>query len=118
MAKYTWWHHSALQPNTSKNLQYFPYFPDKVTVVDYIYVFTDASTKVYGVTVYLCSNNNTSFVMSTSCVVPIKVLTLSKLELMAAVTATRVAKFVQASLSVNDHLIPVHLWTDSQIVLH
>ena len=37
---------------------------------------------------------------------------------MAAVTAIRVAKFVQTSLSVNNHLIPVHLWTDSQIVLH
>ena len=38
--------------------------------------------------------------------------------MMAAVTATRVAKFVQASPTVNHHLIPVHLWTDSQIVLH
>ena len=37
---------------------------------------------------------------------------------MAAVTATRVAKFVQSSLSTYFQPIPVHLWTDSQIVLH
>lgn len=54
--------------------------------------------------------------MSKSCVAPIKALTLPKLELMAAVTATRVAKFVQSSS--NCKPIQAHLWTDSQIVLH
>ena len=56
--------------------------------------------------------------MSKSRVAPIKALTLPRLELMAAVTATRVAKFVQASLSPVDQPIAVHFWTDSQIVLH
>ena len=37
---------------------------------------------------------------------------------MAAVTATRVAKFIQSSLSFNCQPIPIHLWIDSQIVLH
>ena len=95
---------------------YFPILSDKV--IDHLYVFADASTKAYRAIVYLCSDNNISFVMSKSCVAPIKALTLPKLELMAAVTATKVAKFVQASISASQHLIPVHLWTDSQIVLH
>jgi len=56
--------------------------------------------------------------MSKSRVAPIKALTLPRFELMAAVTATKVANFVQASLSPIDQPIAVHLWTDSQIVLH
>ena len=95
---------------------YFLYRPDSSN--DHLYVFADASMKAYGAIVYLCNNHNISFVMSKGRVAPIKALTLPKLELMAAVTATRVAKFVQTSLSANQHLIPVHLWTDSQIVLH
>ena len=95
---------------------YFPILSDKV--IDHLYVFADASTKAYGAIVYLCSDNNISFVMSKSRVAPIKALTLPKLELMAAVTATKVAKLVQAAISASQHLIPVHLWTDSQIVLH
>ena len=95
---------------------YFPHLPN--TVNDHLCVFADASTKAYGAIVYLCSNGNISFIMSKGLVAPIKALTLPKLELMATITATRVAKFVQATLSVNTHLIPVHLWTDSQIVLH
>ena len=95
---------------------YFPHLPDAVN--DHLYVFADASTKAYGTIVYLYSNGNISFVISKGRVAPIKALTLPKLELMAAVTAIRVAKFVQTSLSVNNHLIPVHLWADSQIVLH
>jgi len=94
------------------------YFPHPLQKVDYhLFVFADASTKAYGAIVYLCNNSNISIVMSKARVAPIKALTLPKLELMAAVVATRVAKFVQTSLSV-DRVIPVHLWTDSQIVLH
>ena len=51
--------------------------------------------------------------MSKIQVAPIKVITLPKLELMAAVTATRVAKFIQSSLSSNLQPISVHVWTNS-----
>ena len=87
-------------------------------MIDCIYVLADASTKAYGAVIYLLSNNEISFVMSKSRVAPIKALLLPRLELMAAVTATKVAKFVQASLSPVEQPISVHLWTDSQIVLH
>ena len=76
---------------------YFPFITRRV--IDCIYVFADASTKAYGTVIYLLSNNDISFAMSKSRVAPIKALTLPRLELMAAVTATRVAKFVHASLS-------------------
>jgi len=82
-----------------------------------IYVFSDASIKASGAVVYLHSDN-ISIAMSKSRVAPLKALTLPRLELMAAVTATRVAKFVQTSISPDNKPIAVHLWTDSQIVLH
>ena len=56
--------------------------------------------------------------MSKSRVAPLKALTLPRLELMAAVTASRVAKFVQFSISPDSNPIAVHLRTDSQIVLY
>ena len=50
---------------------------------------------------------------------PLKSLTLPRLELMAIVSASRVAKFVQTSLSPSNTPISAlrRLWTDSQIVL-
>ena len=86
-----------------------------------MYVFSDASTKAYGAVVYICKNNQTSLVMSKSRVAPIKSITLPKLELMAAVMATRLAQFVISSMkSLKCYNPPcnVHLWTDSQIVLY
>ena len=55
--------------------------------------------------------------MSKSRVALIKMITLPKLELMAAVMATRLVKFVRSSLHLqtDSH---IHMWTDSQIVLH
>ena len=58
--------------------------------------------------------------MSKSRVAPIKTITLPKLELMAAVMATRLVKFVRSSLHLqtDDPSSHIHMWTDSQIVLH
>ena len=47
---------------------------------------------------------------------PLKSLTLPKLKLMAAVIASRVAKFVNDALKLQD--TPTYYWGDSQIVLH
>ena len=94
------------------------YFPNQSSLPDHIYVFADASTKAYGTVVYLQFGIEVSLAMSKGRVAPLKSLTLPRLELMAAVTASRVAKFVQASLSPGDKPIAVHLWTDTQIVLH
>ena len=83
-------------------------------------MFIDASTKAYGAVVYICKNNRISLVLSKSRVAPIKSITLPKLELVPAVTATRLAQFVISSMNLQRYDPPcnVHLWTDSQIVLY
>ena len=106
-------------PNLLTPRLYFP--PSQTgTHIDNLFVFADASTKAYGAIVYLNSGNHISLVMSKSCVAPVKSVTLPKLELMAAVMGTRSAKFIQSSLTPHSHDSPIriHLWTDSQIVLH
>ena len=96
------------------------YFSTSDTSTFHLYAFADASTKAYGAVVYIRRNQETSLVMSKSRVAPIKTITLPKLELMAAVMATRVVQFVVSSLHFqsNDQSNHIHLWTDSQIALH
>ena len=96
------------------------YFSTSDTSTFHLYAFADASTKAYGAVVYICRNQETSLVMSKSRVAPIKTITLPKLELMAAVMATRLVQFVVSSLHFqsNDQSNHTHLWTDSQIALH
>ena len=69
------------------------YFSPSLTSVQInnVYIFKDASTKAYGAVVYLSKANQTSLAMSKSRVAPVKSVTLSNLELMAAVMGTRLA---------------------------
>ena len=96
------------------------YFPSNEpgTQIDAMFVFADASTKAYGAVVYLNSGNNVCMAMSKARVAPLKATTLPRLELMAAVTATRLAKFVYSSIAPRQPILCVHFWTDSQIVLY
>ena len=83
-----------------------------------LHVFADASTKAYGAVVYIQQGNHTSFVIAKTRVAPIKQLTLPTLELIAALVATRLAKFVITSFNGHFDGMLVNLWSDSQIVLH
>ncbi|XP_006812926.1 uncharacterized protein LOC102804955 [Saccoglossus kowalevskii] len=85
-----------------------------------IHAFSDASSKAYGGAVYIKSGNQTSLVMSKTRVAPTNknTLTLPRLELMAALTTTRLSKFVSNALSVKYNITRRVLWSDSQIVLH
>ena len=96
------------------------YFPPSQTGthIDNLFVFADASTKAYGAIVYLNSGNHISLVMSKNLVAPTRTVTLPRLELMAAVTATRLTEFVCSSIPHDKQRVRVHFWTDSQIVLH
>ena len=56
-----------------------------------MFVFLDTSMKAYGAVVNLCLPDQVTLVMSKSRATPTKTVTLLKLELMAAVMATRLA---------------------------
>ena len=83
-----------------------------------LHIFTDASLRAYGAVVYLRQNNSVALVMSRSRVTPTKMITLPRLELMAAVTGVRLANFVIASMRSKLNSFTTFLWSDSQIVLH
>ena len=85
-----------------------------------IHVFADASLCAYGAAANLVDeqNDQATLVMSRSRVAPVRYITLPKLELMAAVIASRLAKFVIQSLRLSPSSTTVHLWSDSQITLH
>ena len=100
--------------NLSICRQYFT-TEDPITV-DQLHIFADASIKAYGAVAYLRSGSRTAFIMAKNRVAPLKELTLPRLELMAAVIATKVSVFIITSLSLQQ--TPLYLWSDSQIVLY
>jgi len=81
-----------------------------------LHVFADASTKAYGAVAFLKLQQETSFVMAKTRVAPLKRPTLPRLELMAALTATHLAKFIIDSLQLYNNSI--FIWSDSQIALY
>ena len=81
-----------------------------------LHVFADTSTRAYGAVAYLTSDNDVTFVMAKNHVAPLKNLILPKLELMATVIASRVARFVIDALHLQD--THTYFWGDSQITLH
>jgi len=54
-----------------------------------IHCFADASQKTYGAIIFITDKEQTSFVLAKTHVAPLKQLTLPRLELMAALIATR-----------------------------
>ncbi|XP_053403136.1 uncharacterized protein LOC123560655 [Mercenaria mercenaria] len=91
---------------------------DRITTVEEmsLHIFVDASTLSYGATAYLCTSNQSTFVMAKTRVAPLKKLTLPRLELMAAVVGSRLANHLQSSCNIDSN--NTYLWSDSQIVLH
>ena len=102
--------------------RYFPCDTEDDKHAAHLHIFADVSMKTYGAVIYICKGNITSFVITKTRVAPIKQvvkqLTLPQLELMAALVATRLGKFVIDSLANLYNNISVHLWSDSQVVLH
>ena len=83
-----------------------------------LHVFADASVKAYRAVAYFCEDEQSAFVMARTRVAPLKTQTLPRLELMAAVVATRLATFIQSSMMPLLDCSNIQLWSDSQIVLH
>ena len=80
-----------------------------------LHVFADASMKAYGAVAYLKQDQQTSLVMSKTKVSPLKTISLPRLELMAAVLASRLGNFIISSIKCK---CTIYFWSDSQIVLH
>ena len=81
-------------------------------------MFADASTLAFGTVAFLQQGPHTSFVMAKSRVAPLKKRTLPQLELMAALIAARMAHFIQQTFQKRYPDLSIHMWSDSQIVLH
>ena len=80
-----------------------------------LHVFVDASMKAYGAVAYICDDTHSSFAIAKARVAPLKNHTLPPLELMAAVTGSRLCKFV---ISLLDRFqFKITMWSDSQIAL-
>ena len=83
-----------------------------------LHVFSDASMKAYGAVAFLRNGKQSCFILARLRIVPLKVHTLPRLELMAAVVASRLGKFILSAFLHVSTDISVKLWTDSQIVIH
>ena len=81
-----------------------------------LHVFVDVSMKAYGAAAYICDATHSSFVMAKARVAPLKNHTLPRLELMAALTGSRLCKFILSSL--NHLYFNIVMWSDSQIALY
>ena len=77
------------------------YFTALQFAVQDLHVFADASTKAYGAVAYFSQDTYTSLVMSKTRVAPLKTISLPRLELMAAVLATRLLHLFFRLSSVN-----------------
>ena len=83
-----------------------------------LYIFVDASILAYGTVSYITANSHVSFLMSKTRVTPIKIITLPKLELMAAFIGSALGDFFRSTLQSKFPQLTVRLWSDSQIVLY
>lgn len=74
----------------------------------HLHIFVDTSVHSYGAAAYICNSTESKIVMARSR------LTLSELELMAALIGARLATHLQNTNPTSSAM----LWPDSQIVLH
>lgn len=87
-----------------------------------IHAFCDASEVSYGICIYLRSTNTSgqhtvNLLTAKGRVAPLKVITIPKLELMAAHLLAKTVSKIQIILRSNIHVNETHYWCDSSIVL-
>ena len=98
------------------------YVPEKTVVQNQeLHIFNDASEKGYATVAYLRTVDDTgkvhiSLVTSKTKIAPLKVITLPRLELMAAVIGSRLSMKIKHALK--DESLKVICWSDSTIFLH
>jgi hypothetical protein len=80
-----------------------------------LHVFSDASEKAYGACAYIVSDGAVNLACSKSRVAPLKVVSLPRLELQAALMGAQLADVVVSLFAVRSD--SVFLWSDSRITL-
>ena len=83
-----------------------------------LHVFADASIKAYGAVAYLCENGQSSLVIARTRVSPLKTKNTSQIRAYGSRCCCQTSQFIQSSLAPLYKDISIHLWSDSQIVLH
>ena len=80
-----------------------------------LHIFCDASKTGYGTVAYLRTTRSVNLIFSKTRVAPLKEITIPRMELLAALLGSRVAKFLKKELPVDPSTTV--LWLDSQCVL-
>ncbi len=119
LQKWQSWKESLKTSRTTAIPGWYGFHRDKCQNVQF-HVFCDASEIAYGAVAYFravtSGQVNVSFVMNKTRLAPIKALTILRLELQAAVVATRLnSKILE---EIDFEVDEMHFWSDSKIVLH
>ncbi len=111
-----------------ENLQYLPDIkvgrqlgPSIGVISRELHTFADASQDAYGAVCYMRTITDTdvqcSFVMGKSHLAPKKVISIPRIELMAAVVAVRICRLVREELDFQFKDDAIYFWSDSTCVL-
>ncbi|GIX70991.1 reverse transcriptase [Caerostris extrusa] len=84
-----------------------------------LHIFCDASKNAYATVIFLRSESSgqvyVKFVAAKSRISPLKKVTIPRLELLACVLGSRLAKYVVTALSLKE--VPTYYWTDATVAL-